>query len=151
MQTLKRSLPAVTRTALGLIFTVFGLNGFLNFIPQPPAPEAAAAFGGALAATGYMFPLLKSTEIISGLLLLTGRYVPLALTVLAPIIVNIVAFHAFLAPGGLGIAFFVLAAELALAWWYRDAFRTVLASRVEPRVPSSTAQRALSAPVTSRA
>jgi hypothetical protein len=122
----------------------------LDFIPQPPAPEAAAAFGGALAATGYMFPLLKVTEIISGLLLLSRRYVPLALTLLAPIIVNIVAFHAFLAPGGLGIAFLVLAAELALAWWYRDAFRTVLAPRAQPRVSGSTAHRSLSEPVASR-
>jgi hypothetical protein len=92
---------------------------------------------GGLAASGYFFPLLKLTEIAAGLLLLSGRFVPLALTVLAPIIVNIVAFHAFLAPGGIGIALFVLALELYLAWSYRDAFRSVLKSNARP-VPSST-------------
>ena len=133
MDSLKKSLPSVTRIALGLVFFVFGANGFLHFIPQPPSPPAAGAFLGALAASGYLFPLLKTTEVVAGALLLAGRYVPLALTLLAPIIVNIVAFHVALAPGGLPIALFVLGAEIALAWFYRDAFRTVLAARSVPR------------------
>src|SRR5262245_14008901 len=94
-------LPLAARVVLGLIFTVFGLNGFLHFLPQPPSTPAAMAFGGALAATGYMFPLIKGTEVLAGVLLLSGRYVPLALTLLAPVVVNIVAFHLFLAPAGL--------------------------------------------------
>jgi hypothetical protein len=128
-----RFVSSGARILLGLIFFVFGLNGFLGFIPQPPAPERAAAFMGALAATGYMFPLIKGVEVIGGALLLSNRFVPLALIILAPNVVNIVLFHAVLAPGGLGIAFLVLALELAAAWSYRDTFASVLGSRTMPK------------------
>ncbi len=103
------------RILLGLIFFVFGLNGFLQFLPQPPMPEAAGAFAGALAATGYMFPLIKGIEVICGALLLAGQFVPLALVLLAPIIVNIVLFHAVLAPEGVVMTIVILALELVLA------------------------------------
>ena len=132
MNAITRNLPTVGRIGLGLVFTVFGLNGFLQFLPHPPMPEAAGSFLGALAATGYMFPLIKGTEVLSGLLLLSGRYVPLALTLLAPIIVNIVAFHAVLAPGGVGMALAVLALEIYLAWVHRAAFRGVLSAQSTP-------------------
>jgi uncharacterized membrane protein YphA (DoxX/SURF4 family) len=117
------------RILLGLVFVVFGLNGFLHFLPQPPMSGPPAAFAGALAATGYMFPLIKGTEVVAGALLLSGRYVPLALTLLAPVIVNIVAFHAFLAPAGLALPVVVLALEIVLAWSYRASFRSVLQAR----------------------
>src|SRR5438132_7666163 len=104
MRTLLGHLPAAARILLGLVFFVFGLNGFLHFIPQPPMEGPPAQFIGAMLATGYLFPLLKTTEVLGGLLLLSGRLVPLALTVLAPVVVNIVAFHLFLAPSGLPIA-----------------------------------------------
>ena len=129
MKTRSAKLPTVARIVLGLVFFVFGLNGFLHFLPQPPAPPAAAAFGGALAATGYMFPLLKAVEVTAGALLLAGFFVPLALTLLAPIIVNIVAFHLFLAPGNYPVIGLVLAAELYLAWTHRAAFAPMLARR----------------------
>jgi uncharacterized membrane protein YphA (DoxX/SURF4 family) len=134
---MKRKMPVVARTLLGLIFTVFGLNGFFQFIPQPPSPDAAQAFAGALAASGYFFPLLKSIEVASGILLLSGRFVPLALTVLAPIVVNIFAFHLFLAPGGMPMAVLLVALELGLAWAYRDSFRSVLALNAKPRSDES--------------
>jgi hypothetical protein len=121
-----------SRILLGLIFTVFGLNGFFHFLPQPPMSGPPAAFAGALFASGYFFPLLKGTEVISGALLLSGRLVPLALTVLAPVIVNIVAFHAFLAPSGLALPIVVVALEVFLAWSYRGAFRSVLQVHAEP-------------------
>ncbi len=125
-------IPVAARVFLGLLFFVFGLNGFLHFLPQPAEPPAALAFLGGLAGSGYFFPLLKATETIAGAALLLNRFVPLALTVLAPVIVNIVAFHTFLAPGGLPVALVALALELTLAWSCRDAFRGVLASRADP-------------------
>lgn len=122
----------IARLVLGTGFTVFGLNGFLQFIPVPPPPPAAGSFLGALVATGYLFPLIKGTEVVSGLLLLRNRYVPLALTLLAPVLVNIVLFHAFLAPEGLAVPLVLLAAELTAAWSYRKAFAPMLAARVSP-------------------
>lgn len=130
---ISRHLPTVGRVVLGLIFFVFGLNGFLQFLPQPSTmPEGALAFAGALLKTGYFFPLLKGTEILVGALLLSNRFVPLALALVAPIVVNIVAFHTFLAPAGIGLAAFVLVLEVYLAWAYRNAFRPMLAARVSP-------------------
>ena len=94
--------------------------------------NAAGAFAGALFASGYLFVVLKVVEVASGLLLLAGRFVTLALALLAPIVVNIVLFHAFLAPSGLPLALLVLALEIFLAWSYRSAYRPMLAARVAP-------------------
>ena len=126
MHTIRDRFPTVARLFFGLVFTVFGLNFFLHFLPTPPTPPRAAAFAGALFGTGYLFPLLKAIEVVAGIALLSGRLVPLALTVLAPIIVNIVGFHLFLAPAGLAIPLAVLVAELYLAWTYRAAFAPML-------------------------
>lgn len=142
MNPLKRHAPTVARALLGLVFFVFGLNGFFGFLPQPPPPESAAAFLGGLAASGYMFPLIKGTEVAAGALLLVNRYVPLALTVLAPVIVNIVAFHTLLAPMT-PIALLVLALEVYLAFVYRSAFRPVLQARVAPDAAAHGAAREL--------
>jgi len=128
-------LPTVARILLGLMFFVFGLNGFLNFMPPPPPPpEAAGKFVGALVATGYMFPLIKGTEVIAGLFLLSGRLVPLGLTLLAPIIVNIAAFHLILAPS-VGMVVVLLALEIYLAYAYRASFRGVLSVNAKPALP----------------
>ena len=120
---------AAARLLLGLIFFVFGLNGFLHFLPQPPSTPEAMAFGGALAATGYMFPLIKGTEVLAGALLLSGRFVPLALTLLAPVVVNILGFHLFLAPKGLAVPLVALALGLYLAWTEREAYRALFVAR----------------------
>lgn len=128
-----RKLIPVARILLGLTFTVFSLNFFFPFLPQPPPPPAAGAFAGALFATGYFFQLLKVLELASGIALLAGRFVPLALTVLAPIIVNILFFHAFLAPSGLPVPLVILVLELFLAWAYRDAFAPLLNARAKPK------------------
>ncbi|UJR85264.1 DoxX family protein [Sandaracinus amylolyticus] len=129
---IRRYAPHAARILLGLLFFVFGLNGFLQFIPQPPPPPEAGAFLGGLAAAGYMFPLIKGTEVVAGALLLTNRFVPLALVLLAPIVVNIVFFHAVLAPDGIGMVLFILALEVGLAFAYRSAFREVLALDAKP-------------------
>jgi putative oxidoreductase len=112
----------VARLLLGLVFFVFGLNGFLQFMPNPPPTPAAAAFFGALFASHYMFALIFGTQVIGGALLLLGVMVPFALTILAPVIVNIVAFHIFLSPALLPMALVVAALELFLVWHYRAAF-----------------------------
>ena len=116
------------RLALGLMFAVFGLNGFLHFLPAPALEGAAGSFMGALAATGYMFPLIKGTEVVAAVLLLSGRAPALALLLLAPIVVNILAFHAFLAPAGLGMGVVALGLGVFLARQYWPAFRGVFQS-----------------------
>src|SRR5579885_3238408 len=106
----------IARILLGLIFFVFGLNGFLHFIPMQPMAGGAGAFLGALAATGYMFPILFAAQVVSGVLLLAGVCVPLALTILAP------------APQGLPLAIIVVILELWLAWSYREKFLPLFSS-----------------------
>ena len=117
----------IARILLGLIFVVFGLNGVVPFLPQPEMPQAANAFFGALAASGFMLPLLFATQIVGGALLLLGL-VPLGVLVLTPVIVHIVAFHVFLAPGGLPLAIVVAALGLFLAWTHRRAYRPLFAA-----------------------
>lgn len=126
--------PAIARYLMGLPLLVFGLNGFLNFIPPPEAalPPAAEQFATALANSGYMMPLIGLTLFTVGLLLVINRFVPLALLLFAPFIVNSIAFHVFLEPTGLVPAGVFLALELYLAWAYRAAWRPVLTARTEP-------------------
>jgi putative oxidoreductase len=137
MNTIQKHLPTAARLFLGLVFTVFGLNFFLHFLPTPLPPPRAASFAGALFGSGYFFPLLKTVEVAAGLALLSGRFVTLALAVLAPIVINIVAFHLFLAPSGAALALAVLAAELYLAWTYRAAFAPML--KVRTALPQTAA------------
>lgn len=129
-----RHAPLVARVLLGLLFAMTGLNGFLNFLPPPaePMPQAALAFAGAMTATGYLFQLTMGTQLLAGIMLLFNCFAPLALTLLAPIIVNILAFHFFLAPSGLLMAVVVLALELYLAWVYRKAFKGLFCFRFVP-------------------
>ena len=130
MSRARRIAPEVARVLLGLVFFVFGLNGFLHFIAQPPHEGAAATFLGGLGASGYFFPLLKGTETLAGAALLAKRFVPLALVVLAPIVVNIFAFHAFLDHSGFGMAVVLVALEIGLAYAHRKAFAPILTAKV---------------------
>ena len=122
-----RHLPTVARILLGLVFLVSGVAGF--FVKPPPEiPE----FAQALMKTGYMFQFIKVVEIVVGLLLLLNRFVPLALALLAPIMINIFAFHLFLDPKNIVVPIVLAALQVYLAWVYRDAFRPMLAARVNP-------------------
>lgn len=124
----------VARILLGLVFFVFGLNGFLHFMPNPPPTPPAGAFFGALFATGYMFALIFGTQVVGGALLLLGVAVPFALVILAPVIVNIIGFHLFLSPVPMQIAIasVVSVLEAFLAWHYRHAFAPLFSSASRP-------------------
>src|ERR1700760_742323 len=100
-----KTASAVARYLAGVIFLVFGLNGFLNFIPLPPPEGIAAQFMGTLYTSHYLW-VIFAFQVISGVLLLANRYVPLALAILAPVIVNILTFHFLMAPSGLPLALF---------------------------------------------
>jgi len=119
------------RLVLGVVFFGFGLNGLLKLFPLPPAQGEAAVFIGGLVASHYFFPLLFATYLFSGAALLIGRFVPLALAVLAPIIVNIAVMHFFVPSPGMEVflAALVAALEILLAWSWRDAFRPLLRAR----------------------
>lgn len=127
-----RTLTLVVRNLLGLTFVVFGLNYFLEFLPAPKDvdPAIGAVLGALVSAK--IIGLAKIIEIAAGLALLSNRFVPLALTLLAPVIVNITLFHAVFDPAGLVLPLGIVAMELWLAWAYRDAFLPMLRARVEP-------------------
>jgi len=127
-------LTHVARVLLGLSFLVFGLNGFLHFF-TPPAPmgDALTVFTG-LNAAGYLFPVMFGFMTLSGVMLLAGRCVPLALAFMAPVLINIVGFHLAVDPGGVAIGGFLTVLEIFLAWSYRDAFKGMLAAKHTPAV-----------------
>lgn len=119
----------VARILLGLIFVASGIVGLFNLVTPPPdMPAAAMAFSSAMMATGYFFPLVKGTEVVCGLLLITGFAAPLALLILASITLNIVLFHGFLTPGignqVIPIVLVMLHLLAATAYWklYRPLF-----------------------------
>jgi len=119
---MNEKLVLMMRIVLGAIFLVFGLNGFLAFIPMPPMNASATNFMTALAATGYFFPLLKLTEIVSGVLLITGKMQPLALLLLAPIVINIFFFHLLLSGTGLVFASMILVLHILLMIAHKESF-----------------------------
>jgi putative oxidoreductase len=97
----------IARILLGLIFFVFGLNGFLHFIPTGPMPTGdAGQFIGALFHSHYLLAI-AAVQVIGGALMLVGRYVPLGLVLLGPVIVNILLYHGFMFPKGVGLALLV--------------------------------------------
>jgi putative oxidoreductase len=112
----------IARLLLGLIFVVFGSNAFLHFLPMPPPPENLAGdYLRVFVASGYIY-VIGAMQIVGGLLLFIGRFVPLGLTILAAIIFNILVFHVRMAPEGFAPAVVVTALEVFLLWRYRAAF-----------------------------
>ena len=121
-----RKVEVGARVFLGLIFTVFGLNGFFTFLPIPEPEGEAGAVLTAFGETGYLMPLVFLTEAVCGVLLLANRFVALALVLIAPVIVNIVLFHLFVDRAGLGIALVVVALDVFLAYSHKESFRPIL-------------------------
>jgi len=115
----------IARTLFGLSFVVFGLNAFLHFIPAPPPEGLAGDFTKALFVSHYFY-VVAILQIVGGALCLVGRFVPLGLTLLGPVIVNILLFHIFLQPTGLGMALLFGAIALFLLWAYRQAFACLI-------------------------
>ena len=115
----------IVRVLLGLLFAVFGSNAFLHFIPMPPMQGQAGAFIGALAGSGYLY-VIAALQVLGGLCLLIGaRFVPLGLTLLGPVIVNIVLYHIFLDQSGLAMAVVISLLALFLLWIYRFKFPAI--------------------------
>jgi len=128
---IRSKLPIVARVILGLAFFVFGLNFFLHFIPQPPVPPALGAFIGALIA-GKILTVVKLVEITAGFLLITGRFVPLSLTLLAPVEIGILLTHGVFAPDGLPLPLVLVGLTIYLAYAYRNAFAPMLQVSAQP-------------------
>jgi hypothetical protein len=127
-----RTASVIARYLAGVIFLVMGLNGFLNFIPFPPPGGIAGQFMGALYASHYLW-VIFAFQVIAGALLLINRYVPLAVAILAPVIVNILTFHALMAPSGLPLALFVALLWVVIFIDVRPAFSGLFQAQRQPR------------------
>ena len=118
----------IARILLGLIFVVFGSNGFLHFLPMPPMPPSpGTTFIGLLMSTHYVL-VVSVIQLIGGALLLVNKFVPLGLTLLGPVIVNIFLFHALMDPKGMPLAIVVVVLWAVEFWWHKKAFAGILSS-----------------------
>lgn len=128
------NLTAIARYVVGAIFLIFGANKFVGFMPMPEFSGAAGAYMGGLASAPYFFKVLGLVEVVSGAALLAGKFVPLAITLLAAPIVQILLFHLFLAPDpmSIGIALVLTVGALLIARGYRDSFAGVLDMSAKP-------------------
>lgn len=120
-------LSEVPRFVLGFVLFAFGLAGLLHLLPAQPPMEGPAGVYMAGLTGSYLFTLVKATEVLAGALLLSNRFVPLALTIAAPVLVNIAAFHALYAPAGLGLPVVLVAAAAFTAWKHRAAYAPMFA------------------------
>src|ERR1700730_13610276 len=128
-----RTASLIAQYLAGVIFLVVGLNGFLNFIPLPPPGGIAGQFLGTLYVSHYLW-VIFGFQVIAGVLLLVNRYVALAVAVLAPVIVNILSFHALMAPSGLPLALFVAVLWAMIFVDVRPAFTGLFESRLQAGV-----------------
>jgi uncharacterized membrane protein YphA (DoxX/SURF4 family) len=115
----------ITRVLLGLVFVVFGSNAFLHFIHPPPMSGPSGDFINAMVDTGYV-KVVGFCQVAGGLTLLVGRFIPLGLTLLGPVIVNILCYHIFLSHEGWQVASVVAALALFLLWRHRANFAGLL-------------------------
>jgi hypothetical protein len=131
-----KTITVISRYLLGLIFAIFGLNGFLHFIPMSPPSGVAGQYMGALFVSQYLAPVF-ALQLIGGALLLTNRYVPIALTLLGPVIVNILLFHVLMAPEGLPLAIVVAVLWGVIFASVRSAFAGIFLQRVATNAAKS--------------
>jgi putative oxidoreductase len=120
----------IARILLGLVFLVFGLNVYLTFLPQQLPPGDAGVISGLMFAHRW-FHFYGLLYIIASVLLLIGRYVPVGLVILGPILVNILLFHLTLVPSGIGPGLFCSLLEVFLIYAYWPAFRGIFTAKME--------------------
>ena len=135
-----RTASVIARYLAGVIFLIMGLNGFLHFIPLPPPEGVAGQFMGALFASHYLV-VIFAFQVIAAVLLLVNRYVPLAVAMLAPVIVNILTFHVLMAPSGLPLALFVAILWAVIFVDVRPAFGRSFQSRLQAQACGPAAQK----------
>lgn len=116
----------IVRTLMGLLFLFASITYLFKLITPPPLTGAMKVFNDGLEAARYLMPVAKVIELICGLAFVTGRFVPLATVLIAPIIVNILFVHVFLAPEGIPVAVFLVCANAFLAYYHREAYRPLL-------------------------
>jgi putative oxidoreductase len=119
----------VARILLGLTFLVFGLNGFLDFLHMPMPPGPAGQYLGVLFMSHYLHVVFL-LEVIGGVLLLSGQFIPLGLVLLGPVIFNILLFHTFLFPAGFPPALFAMVLWFVVFYGVREAFAGIFAQKV---------------------
>jgi hypothetical protein len=121
----------IARYLLALMFLVFGSNMFLKFIPMGPMPPGLAGqFSAALMAAHYFYPV-GAIMVISGFLFLINRYVGLGLTLLGPVLFNILVFHILMDPGHIGMGLFATLLWALVAWEHRVVFAKLFAAKLE--------------------
>ncbi|HEV8591220.1 MAG TPA: DoxX family membrane protein [Pyrinomonadaceae bacterium] len=119
----------IVRTLMGLLFMFGAIVVLFNLVPKPELTGVTKTFNEGLDSVGYFWYLLKITELLCGLAFVTGRFVPLATVVIAPVIVNIFMFHAFIDRSGLPVAIFLVLANAFVAYYYRDAYAGLLKAK----------------------
>lgn len=128
---MNEKLHTVARLIFGLGFLIFGLNGFLKFMSNPPVTPEAGALLGAFAKTGYFYPMIKVIEIFTSLLLLANVFAPLAAVLITPILVGITTIHLFLNPAGLTMMFFLHILHGIIVYGYRDYYKGIFIRKAE--------------------
>ena len=116
----------IVRVLMGLMFLFASIAYFLKLIPPQELSGPMKLFNEGLTASGYFMPFLKAVELIAGILLVAGLFIPLTAIVIFPITINIFLVHIFLAPEGIPVAIFMLAGNLFIAWYYRKSYAALL-------------------------
>lgn len=131
-------LTVAVRVLFGALFAFSGFTGLFNLGPQSMEgmPAEAVAFATALGESGFIMPVTKAVELVAGIMLLANRFAPLALALLAPLVIGIFGFHTLLAPSGAAMAIVLAVAEIYLAWAYRESFKPMLRPRHSQATPS---------------
>ena len=124
-----RIVEIVARHLLGIMFTVFGLNGFLNFIHQPPPPNPLASQFFIAISASHFSVFFFAVQLVAGLLPLSGYFVPLALVLLAAEIFNILAFHLTIAPATIGPCLLVAVLWVLVFLQHRPSFDGILSAK----------------------